>query len=360
MKKKPIRVLVVEDSITVRKLLVAMLSETQEFEVVGEAGNGADAVEAACRLTPDLITMDVHMPIMDGLDATRQIMHEVPTPIVIVSNSISRSDVDAALNATRAGALMVLAKPGSPDSPEFELQRREFLDMARAMAAVHVVRRWGGGGPSTIAKSSRRASQVVRDGKRPSVKAIAIGTSTGGPAALQRIIEDLPDKLPVPVLVVQHMAHGFLRGLADWLSDSTKKRIVLAEEGGTFQPGLIYVAPDNRHLGVNSSGRVQFSDNAATNGFRPSADHLFHSCAAAYGPALVAVILTGMGQDGVAGLHSAHAAGAHVIAQDEESSVVFGMAQVAVQAGVVDEVLPLDQIGRRLASLVSPTEANER
>lgn len=357
MTRKPIRVLVVEDSVTVRKLLVAMLSETDDFEVVGEAGNGADAVEAACRLTPDLITMDVHMPIMDGLDATRQIMHEVPTPIVIVSSSISRTDVDAALNATRAGALMVLAKPGSPGSPEFELQRREFLDMARAMAAVRVVRRWGGGGPSATATSARRESQVIREGKRPQVRAIAIATSTGGPAALQRILEDLPGGLRVPVLVVQHMAHGFLGGLADWLSDSTRKRVVLAEPGGTLEPGLVYVAPDDRHLGVNSSGRVYLSDNAVTNGFRPSADHLFHSCAIAYGPGLVAVILTGMGQDGVAGLHTAHAAGAHVIAQDEESSIVFGMAQVAVQAGVVDEVLPLDQIGRRLATLVSATEA---
>ena len=354
--KQPIRLLVVEDSLTVRKLLVTMLSETSGFEVVGEAGNGADAVEAACRLTPDLITMDIHMPIMDGLDATRQIMHEVPTPIVIVSNSISRTDVDAALNATRAGALMVVAKPGSPDSPEFDLQCREFLDMARAMAGVHVVRRWGGGGTSTIAKTTRRESQVRRDGERPAVKAIAIGTSTGGPAALQRILEDLPEGLSVPILVVQHMAHGFIRGLSEWLSDSTKKRIVLAEAGMTVLPGMVYIAPDDRHLGVSSAMRVQLSDNAATNGFRPSADHLFHSCAAAFGPGLVAVVLTGMGQDGVAGLRSAHTAGAYIIGQDEQSSVVYGMAQVAIQAGIVDEVLPLDQIGRRLATLAQRAE----
>lgn len=345
---KPIRVLVVEDSLTVRQLLVEILNSAPGFIVVGQAGNGAEAVEAARRLTPDLITMDVHMPVMDGLDATRQIMLEQPTPIVIVSNTISRTDVDAALNATRAGALMVLPKPGNPEAPEFEASQQEFIAMARAMANVRVVRRWGGGAAAPRPFRSNAASVM---GEAPGQKLIAIGTSTGGPAALHRIIGDLPDGFPVPVVVVQHMAHGFIHGLADWLKDSTRKSVVVAEAGVSVVPGVIYIAADDRHFGVTSSGRIQLSDAEPTNGFRPSVDHLFHSCAAAYGPGLTAVILTGMGQDGVAGLRAAYAAGARVIAQDEESSIVFGMAQAAIQAGVVDEVLPLDQIAPRLATM---------
>lgn len=349
--KSPIRVLVVEDSPTVRQLLVTLLRE-DGFDVVGECETGHEAVEAATRLRPDLITMDVHLPGLDGLEATREIMASVPTPIVIVSGAIAPSDVDAALTATRAGALMVVPKPGDPRADDFPQRRDEFLAMARAMAGVRVVRRWGSTRTSRITPRAPGTTSPARQAP-VAPRLVAIGTSTGGPAALERILTDLPADFALPVLVVQHMAHGFTRGLADWLAHNTGRRIIIAAGGEAVRGGVVYVAPDDQHLGISSAGRITLSDGAPRGGFRPSVDSLFESCARAYGASLVAVILTGMGQDGVAGLRAVKLSSGYVIGQDESSSVVFGMARAAIGEGLVDEVVPIDAIGARLGALAA-------
>jgi two-component system chemotaxis response regulator CheB len=344
---KPIRVLIAEDSPTARMLLVELFGSSPEFEVAGAVENGADAIERAIVLSPDLIIMDVHMPILDGLDATKEIMRESPTPIVMVSASASIRDVGLGLSATQAGALILMEKPRSPGSPEYAEDCRQLLSMAKAMAAVKVVRRWGS--PGVARRQSADPGRLSND-RKP--RLIAIGTSTGGPAALHRILIDLPPDFPVPIVVVQHMAHGFIEGLAKWLSANVALRVTVPAEGDPLVPGTVYIGADDRHFGVSNDGRVALSGASPLGGFRPSVDYLFDSCARAYGAALTALILTGMGQDGLDGLRTVKARGGRVIAQDEESSVVFGMNGKAIEVGLADEVLPLDTIGKRLNEVV--------
>lgn len=340
-----IRVLVVEDSPTVRMLLVQMLQSEPGLRVVGEAADGFTAVELAESLAPDLITMDVQMPGQNGLEATRQIMNVAPTPIIVISTAYNQDAVALSLDATRAGALMVLPKPDAPDSPHFDEQRTQLVRMARAMAQVKVVRRW----EPRVAPPRAAPPHPSRGG---SVRLVAIACSTGGPAALRQILHTLPANFPVPIAVVQHIARGFTTGLTGWLDGARDgPRVKVAEHGEALQPGRVYLAPDDRHLGFGRDGHAQLSDAAPVGGFRPSATHLFESAAAVYGARAVGVILTGMGSDGVAGLVDLRAAGGRVIAQDEASSVVYGMAAEAVKAGAVSETLPLDAIAPRLVEL---------
>jgi two-component system chemotaxis response regulator CheB len=342
-----IRVLVAEDSLTVRELLVAILESDRGIRVVGQAKNGIEAVELAKQLRPDLITLDVHMPVMDGLQATKEIMVQAPAPIIIVSSSASGRDVELSLNALRAGALTVVSKPDDPRSPKFDGRQAQFLAMVKAMADVKVVRRW--------AEKPKRPERVQVARRRPggrAVRAIAIAASTGGPAVLQEILRGLPRDFPVPILVVQHIAHGFVAGLADWLGASCDLRVKVAEHGEPLLARSVFLAPDDWHLGLGRESHVSLSDAPAVNGFRPSATFLFESAARTLGEAVVGVVLTGMGSDGVAGLASLKAAGGFVIAQDEPSSVVYGMPREAVEAGLADLVVPGEAISERLAELV--------
>jgi len=341
---RQIRVLVADDSPTARALLVSLFADSKDFHVVGIAANGVEAIERAIALSPDLIVMDVHMPIVDGLDATKEIMREAPAPILMVSASASVRDVGLGLSATQAGALMLLEKPRPPGHGGTDDAAAQFLAMAKAMAGVKVVRRW-----------SKATTLVGRPVKRRAptgaLKLVAIGTSTGGPAALHRILIDLPRDYPVPIVVVQHMADGFISGLAKWLGSNVTLKVTTAAHGEPLVAGTVYLAPDDHHLGVYADDRVMLARTAPINGFRPSVDYLFDSAARAYESALVAVILTGMGQDGVEGLATVQERGGRVLAQDERSSVIYGMAQQAVARNLVDEVLPLDAIGARLNSL---------
>jgi two-component system chemotaxis response regulator CheB len=347
---KPIRVLIAEDSPTARALLVDLFSMSPEFEVAGAVENGAEAIEQAIVLSPDLIIMDVYMPIIDGLDATKEIMRQAPTPIVMVSAATSTRDISLGLSATQAGALILMEKPRGPTSPGYADDCRQLLSMAKAMAAVKVVRRWGGPGAAKLRLAYPGSGSSIPATRQ--LRLVAIGTSTGGPAALHRILIDLPSDFPVPIVIVQHMAHGFIDGLAKWLSANVALRVVVAVEGELLQGGTAYVGADDAHFGIGTDGRIAFSKAAPIGGFRPSVDFLFDSCGRSYGSGMAALILTGMGQDGVEGLRTVRARGGHVIAQDEASSIVFGMNGKAVENHLVDEVLPLDAIGRRLNELV--------
>ncbi len=342
-----IRVVVAEDSLTVRELLVEILESDPELRVVGQAKTGAEAVELATRLKPDLVTMDIHMPVMDGFSATKEIMVQAPTPILIVSSSASGREVELSLNAIRAGALMVIAKPDNPQSTRFDGRREELVAMAKAMARVKVVRRWASQTQAVRPVSARQLASGAP------VRLVAVAASTGGPAAVQRILSALPGDFAAPILVVQHIATGFVAGLADWLSASSSLRVKVAEHGEPLLKRTVFLAPDDRQLGVSPDGRVAVADAPPVNGFRPSGTYLFASAAQAYGASVAAVILTGMGSDGVAGLKAVKAAGGRILAQDEASSVVYGMPGEAVAAGVVDAVLAVDDVARRLAELVA-------
>lgn len=340
-----IRVLVAEDTATTRRLLVDLLRSEDDLEVVGEARNGKEAVELTRRLRPSVVTMDVRMAPLDGFEATSRIMEETPTPIVIVSGSVDVRAVETSMKALGAGALALLPTPPGPGAPDFETQRLRFLDTVRSTSRVDVAR-------------LRRAAQP---GETPTLawatpRVVAIGASTGGPVAIARILGGLPADLPAPVLVVQHIAHGFGAGFASWLDTTLPMRVRIAQHGEPLRPGTVYVAPDGLHLGITPGLAVRLSDEPPVNGARPSASHLFSSVASACGSAAIGVILTGMGQDGVNGLRDMRRAGATVLAQDEESSVVFGMPGAAIAQGVTTATLPLDLIAPRIRELLGRTQ----
>ena len=337
-----IRVLVAEDSATARELLVGILTADPEIRVVGEAVDGVEAVTLARRLRPDLVTMDLHMPRLEGLAATREIMIVAPTPIVVVTGSTRAREVRESMEALQAGALEVLVKPPAPGSPRFATEARRLVEMVKAMARVKVVRHWRPPAPP--------APHVEVPGRPPvagRARVVAIAASTGGPAALQTILCGLHGGFPLPVLVAQHITPGFTAGLAAWLDSVCPLKVKVAQQGESLAGATVYLAPDDRHLGVRDA-RVALSDGPPDGGFRPSGTALFAAAAREYRAATLAVILTGMGEDGVAGLRAVRRAGGRIIAQDEASSIVYGMPGAAVAAGLADEVLPVDAIGPQL------------
>ena len=340
-----IRVLVAEDSVTFRLMLVEMLRSDPQIEVVGEASNGQEAIELTRRLRPDVVTMDIHMPVLDGFEATKQIMIHTPTPIVIVSGSLDPHDVEFSMYALRAGALALLPKPRGPASGDFDRITRGLTETVKAMSQVKVVRHWAPRQPVLTAAPPLALPSATR------MRVLAIAASTGGPTALSRIFSNLRGDLHVPVLVVQHMSPEFIGGLAAWLNLTSALKVKVAEEGEPLAPGVVYLAPDNRHMGVSASLAIGLSSGPAIDGFRPSATFLFQSIAKVYGADSVALILTGMGRDGVEGLRTLYNAGGHIIAQDEETSVVFGMPGEAIAAGCTHCVLPLFQIPGYLGQL---------
>jgi two-component system chemotaxis response regulator CheB len=344
-----IRVLVAEDSPTARQLLIEMLTSDPGITVIGEARNGLEAVAMAESLRPDLITMDVEMPELDGLEATMRIVGKVPTPIIIVSSQANASEVELSLEATRAGALMVLPKPAGPTSPRFREQQAHLVAMVKAMSDVKVIRRWGASTPTRPRPSL--SVHPAHPAERPRI--LAIGASTGGPAALRDLLHALPADFPLPVLVVQHISKGFVNGLANWLGANTELEVRVAAESELVRPHVVYLAPDDQHLGILEDGRIRLSSAPLIGSFRPSATHLFASAAAAYRSRMIALILTGMGDDGVTGLRAVHAAGGLVIAQDEATSIVYGMPREAARAGVVTATLALPEIAPYLIEAVT-------
>ncbi len=360
-----IRVLVAEDSPTARTLLVAMLDSDPEIEVIAQAATGIEAVEMAERLEPDLITMDIHMPELDGFEATERIMLRSPRPIIIVSSQARDADVSLSLDATRAGALLVLPKPEGPGSGHFSNDQRQLVTMVKALSRVKVVRRWRGSGPLRHSPSEGNADTSVarttpaRRGSQQTARAkaimVAIAASTGGPAALRDLLAMLPADFAAPILIVQHIAKGFVQGLATWLGTDSRLKVKVAADGEVPSPGTVYVAPDGLHMEVRKTSpdhfRISLTSSAPMGTFRPSASRLFSSVAASVGSRALAVILTGMGDDGVAGLLDIHRVRGAVIAQDETSSVIYGMPREAVRAGVVDEVVSLHNLPGRLVEL---------
>jgi two-component system chemotaxis response regulator CheB len=341
-----IRVLVAEDSPTARALLVSILGSDPEIEVVGEAIDGLEAVALTNRLHPDLVTMDIHMPRLDGLAATKEIMITAPRPILIVTGSTRAREVAESMDALRVGALDVLVKPPGPDAPGFAAAARNLVAMVKTMAQVKVVRHWRAPAPAAPLASTPDRPPGAR------ARIVAVATSTGGPAALQRFFSGLPRDFPVPIVVVQHITSGFTAGLAAWLSSVGSLRVKLAEEGEVPAPSMVYLAPDDRHLGFAESGRLQLSTAPPVEGFRPSGTFLFEALARVFGSSAVAIILTGMGDDGVRGLKAVRQAGGRVIAQDEKTSVIFGMPGAAIAGGLAHIVLPIDAISSHLVKLV--------
>lgn len=343
----PIRVVVADDSRTARALLVALLEAEPSLTVVGEAADGAEALELTGRLRPSVVVMDIEMPRMDGFEATKRIMIEHPTPIVIVTARHDVHHVEVALQAMRAGALTVAAKPGGRAlTTASDESARRLVMLVKALADVKVVRRRSGGG-----ELLREADRLTAP-RGHTVEAVAVAASTGGPVALYRFLEAMPRSLDVPVLVVQHMADGFVEGLARWLGTATVLPVCVAQDGAELRGGQVYIAPDDHHLEV-ARGRIQLSGTPPVGGFRPSANVLFTSLADAYGATAAAVVLTGMGEDGVVGAARVREGGGLVLAQDAETSAVYGMPRAVVTAGLADAVGPVEDLAYRVVRSAS-------
>jgi two-component system chemotaxis response regulator CheB len=333
--------LVTEDSVVARALLVSIVNRDPGLEVVGEARDGEQAVELAAKLKPDVITMDVHMPKLDGLEATRRIMADTPTPIVVIS-AIDPKDVRLSFEALDSGALAVLAKPTGPTAPDFATRAAEIVNTVKTMAGVRVVTRR----PrlAAVAPAAPPSPAPTRPAGRRRVDIVAIGSSTGGPDALGKIVSALPAVAPVPILIVQHITVGFHQGLVDWLNNVTPLNVKLGVDGEPVKAGEVVVAPGEHHMTVDSGRRIKLNEEGPVRGHRPSATKLFQSVTKAYGSNALGVILTGMGDDGADGLVELKNAGGWVIGQDEATSVVYGMPREAALRGAVSEVLPLGEI----------------
>jgi len=342
-----IKVLVVEDSPVVREFLVHILGADPTIRVVGTAHNGEEALEAIARKRPDVVTMDVHMPRMNGLDATRLIMETCPTPIVVVSGSTDPAVVATTFAAMEAGALAVLRRPAGIGHPDHDATARELVQTVKLMAEVKVVRRW-----SSARRDSTTRPLPPRPERAPGAcRIVAIGASTGGPPVLQAILSHLPVDFPVAVLVVQHMAAGFIQGFVEWLAHSSRLPVHIAEHGGQILAGHVYVAADDLQMKVGSDGRILLTGEPPENGLRPSVSCLFRSVAEVYGSEAVAGLLTGMGRDGAEELKLLRDKGAVTFAQDKASSVVHGMPGEAIKLDAATLVLPSDKIADVLAKL---------
>lgn len=349
-----IKVLVVDDSPTVRLVLQTILESDPDITVIGTASGGQEALQKALDLHPDLITMDVLMPGMDGIEATRQIMAQCPTPIIVISAHRSDPVLAVSFSALQAGALQVVDKPENAFSPEGAAVRAALISAVKLMSEVRVVRRRYGTLPRNGTPNGAPAPVSSPPGLTPrECEVVAIGASTGGPAALNMILSGLPANLPTPVLIVQHITAGFTQGLATWLQASCQLTIKIAQPDQRIQPGTIYIAPDDQHLSVDRGGRLRLTRDTMVNHVRPSADILFDSVAQTYGATAVGVLLTGMGEDGARGLLTIHQRGGFTIAQDEASSVVYGMPKAAAQLGACSTILPLDQIASTLVRTVA-------
>lgn len=336
-----VRVVVAEDSTTARELLVSICERDPGIAVVGQAVDGVQAVRLTRQLRPSLVLMDVHMPLLDGVEATKQIMREQPTPIIMVTADARATDVEAGLSAVRFGALSVLPKPTAAGTPQFEADAQRLVAMVKALADVKVIRR------------RVRESLPVAVPRPRTRRLVAVAASTGGPPALCQFLQELPPTLTAPVVVVQHIVEGFLPGLVAWLSNEVPFRVTEVTHGQRLEPGTVYLAPDGRHLEVDAGLTAWLGSAPPVSGFRPSATVLFRSLARALGPAAVGVVLTGMGDDGLDGVRELKAAGGLVLAQDRQTSVVYGMPRVVAEAGLADVVGPVGLLAAEVSAALA-------
>jgi two-component system chemotaxis response regulator CheB len=345
-----IRVLVVEDSAVVAEFLNHVLGSDPALKVVGTVRNGMEALRAVRDLRPDVITMDINMPVMDGLEATRTIMKTNPVPIVIVSVTVDPGEVATTFRALEAGALAAVQKPAGIGHPQYRQTADTLVQTVKLMSEVKVVRRWSArrkdGAISVGASTLDR--EVLGGG---TIKIVAMGASTGGPSTIKRILSAFPADFPLPVLIVQHISPGFLPGFAETLGASCKPRVTIPEDGEVLQSGHVYLAPDGVHMGVAAGGRIALATSPPENGMKPSVSYLFRTVADVFGPGAAGVILTGMGRDGADELKLMREKGAVTIAQDEASSIVFGMPAEAVLIGAATHVFSPDQIAFFLTKL---------
>ncbi len=346
-----IRVLVIEDSLTIRKRMLEVLAADPDIEIIGEADNGKRGIDLCRQLRPDVVTLDMLLPEMNGLEATEFIMAYCPTPILIVSASTNRGDLFKTYEALAAGALDALDKPkdNEPDGVWEKKLVATVKLISRIKVITHPRARLGrmGQTPSSLCHITPQPESQQNTGR---LRAVAIGVSTGGPGALIEILRGLPQGFPPPILLVMHVGKLFTPAFADWLDGQSSVRVSYAVDGDPLPPfgqARVLMAPPDSHLGL-CQGKLRLTQEPERNSCRPSIDVLFESVAQELGANGAGCLLTGMGRDGAAGLLAIRRAGGRTIAQDEATSVVFGMPREAILLGAAEEILPLHQIAPRL------------
>ena len=349
----PAKILLVDDSIVIRGMLSRFIDAESDLEVVSTAANGSIGVQKVDKYRPDLVVLDVEMPVMTGLEALKAIRQNHPTLPIIMFSTLTGRGASTPLDALSAGASDYALKPTASGATSDALNQVRDELIAKLRALVGARRSRAAARPTTA--SNAPVSYAQRSSQRPPVGALVIGSSTGGPAALERVLLDIERPLDVPSFIVQHMPENFTRALAERLDRKTVHRVVEAEPGMTAEPGAFYVAAGGHHLRLRKrsvSVVLEVYDALPINSCRPSVDPLFSSAAEIYGRHALTVMLTGMGADGTDGTRRLADAGADVLAQDEATSTVWGMPRSVVEAGLATEILPLDAIGPRIASLV--------
>jgi two-component system, chemotaxis family, protein-glutamate methylesterase/glutaminase len=354
-----IRVLVVEDSLTTRKHLLEVLSADPELAVAGEAQDGKQAIELCRTLRPDVVTLDIMLPVMSGVAVTEYVMAYCPTPILVVSASTNRGELHKTYDALAAGAVDVLDKPSGNHADHGWEQR--LVSAVKIVSRVKVITHIRARLVPIGRHPGRPASLETRDAATRT-NIIAIGGSTGGPAAIVEILRELPAGFPIPILLVIHISEPFGTAFAEWLDGLSKLPVRCAQDGEPLPlPGQsgVLMAPPGFHLAVEHA-RLRLTSGPERNSCRPSVDVLFESLAQEHGDETTACLLTGMGRDGAAGLLALRHAGALTIAQDEASSVVFGMPKEAIRMGAACRVLALDEIAPALAAVARETELRRK
>ena len=334
MKARVVRVVVAEEP--GNPTLCQALSLDGTIDVVGTASTGSEALDLTRRNQPNVVIVDAAIRRCDGFEATRRIMHESPTPVIVVSDTLGNDSTRISSEALHAGAVAAVRKPNVAGTLEFTERSLELLETIHTMADVRVVRRWPDGHRRDVRTTNPSSA-------RPSV--VAIASSTGGPTALREILAALPATFPLPIVVVQHIATGFVAGFVRWLDEAVALNVKIAEDGEALQPATAYNAHDGAHVRVARERRIALAPGPAVDGHCPSGTVLFESVAA-FGPKSVCVILTGMGNDGLSGLRAVRRSGGVVVAQDEATSAVFGMPKAVLDAGVTDLAMPPKAIAR--------------
>lgn len=347
MKKKRLGVLIAEDSLSLREILIEAINNDDELYVKAVATTGKEAIEQAAATNPDIITMDLIMPEMGGIEAIRHIMASNPTPIVVIT---SVSDGDTSFEAIRAGALEVVEKPADVSSERGQDKIARMLKTLKSMSEIKVTNYRHKRSTPTNPLPIISAPPIL---KKPhgKPKVIAIAASTGGPPALQYILKKLPRTFPVPILVVQHITPGFCEGLVKWLDSVMDISVTIATENSRPQAGTVYFAPDDHHLMLNVNGYFNLSKASPIKGFRPSADLLFESVGQYCRNQALGIILTGMGNDGTDGLITLNQLGGYCLAQDPDRAAIYSMPKSAIDAGVVNQVLSLEEIASYLFNI---------
>jgi two-component system chemotaxis response regulator CheB len=343
-----INVLIVDDSPTAREHLSNILSADPEINVAGTANNGEEALEAIRNKDPDIITMDLYMPRMGGIETTCKIMQTYPRPVVIVSDTFEANEVEMTFHAIEAGALAAVQRPVGTNHPDFEKTSKTLVQTVRLMSEVKVVRRR----PGLERKESTSPDKTRIEPGRTDARIVAIGSSTGGPSVIKNILSALDEEFSAPILIVQHLVEGFVGGFVEWLSQTSRVLVHVASDNVLPLPGHAYVAPDGFQMRLETNGRISLDSNADNYSHRPSIACLFHSVADVFGQNAIGVLLTGMGKDGAEELGGLKEKGAMTIVQDEESSVVFGMPAEAIKLNAARYVLSGNEIAGTLTHLI--------